>query len=172
LIEAYDGILPDIHPEAWAHRGAYLIGDVTLARGASAWPTTVLRGDMGPIRIGEDSNIQDGTICHDTTRWSETWVGARCTVGHRVILHGCRISDDVLVGMGAILMDNVEIGSNCLIAAGTLLSPGKVIPEGSVVMGSPGRIVREVGPREMKMIADGWKSYAAKVAKWLSQAQQ
>jgi len=172
MIEAYDGILPRIHPEAWAHQGAYLIGDVVLERGASAWPTTVLRGDMGPIRIGEDTNIQDGTICHDTTGWSETWVGARCTVGHRVILHGCRIDDDVLVGMGAIVMDNVEIGANCLIAAGALLTPGKVIPPGSVVIGSPGKIVREVGAREADMIANGWKSYAAKVAKWLSQAQQ
>ena len=171
MIEAFDGISPEIHPEAWAHAGAHLIGDVHLARGASAWPTTVLRGDMGPIRIGEDTNIQDGTICHNTTGWSETWVGARCTIGHRVILHGCRIGDDVLVGMGAILMDNVEIGSGSLIAAGTLLTPGKVIPPGSVVMGSPGKIVRQVGPREIDMIANGWTSYAAKVAKWLGQAQ-
>jgi len=171
MLQDYNGFSPSIHPEAWAHQGAYLIGDVSLARGASAWPTTVLRGDMGPIRIGEDTNIQDGTICHDTTDWSETWVGARCTVGHRVILHGCRIEDDVLIGMGAIVMDNVTIGSNSLIGAGTLLTPGKVIPPGSVVLGSPGKIVRQVGKREADMIANGWKSYAAKVAKWLAAGQ-
>ncbi len=172
MIQEYDGVWPTIHPGAWAHESAIIIGDVTVGRGSSVWPTTVLRGDMGLIHVGEDTNIQDGTICHDTTDVSETWMGDRCTIGHRVVLHGCRIEDDVLVGMGAIVMDNVMVGSGCLIAAGTLLTPGKVIPAGSVVMGSPGKIVRQVGPRELKMIAHGWKSYATKLAKWLEVGQR
>ena len=168
MIERYKDHVPVVHPEAWVHETAVLIGQVELAAGASVWPTAVLRGDMGRVVIGENTNIQDGTVCHDTTDISETFVGARCTVGHRVILHGCIVEDDVLVGMGSILMDNVRVGEGSLIGAGTLLTPGKVIPPGSVVMGWPGRVVRPVGEMERKMIAGGWRSYAAKLAAWKS----
>lgn len=168
MIQRYEDHVPVVDPTAWVHESAVLIGQVELAARVSIWPTAVLRGDMGLVRIGEDTNIQDGTICHDTTDISETLVGARCTVGHRVVLHGCVIEDDVLVGMGSIVMDNVRVGSGSLIAAGTLLPPGKVIPPGSLVMGSPGRVVRPVGPRERAMVENGWRSYARKLSAWQS----
>ncbi|MEN0061649.1 MAG: gamma carbonic anhydrase family protein [Myxococcota bacterium] len=144
-----------------------LIGDVHLASGASVWPTAVLRGDMGPVRIGPDSNVQDGTICHDTTNLSETIVGARVTIGHRVVLHGCRIEDDCLIGMGAIVMDNVVVGRGSFVAAGTLIPPGRNVPPGSFVRGFPGKVVRPVGERETAMIEAGWRSYQKKLASWL-----
>lgn len=166
MIESFDGHTPEIHETAWVHPGAYLIGEVIVGPRVTIWPTVVLRGDMGVVAIGADSNIQDGTICHDTDDLSETRVGERVTVGHRVVLHGCQIEDDCLIGMGAVVMDNVVVGAGSLIGAGTLLPPGKVIPPGSLVMGSPGRVIRPVGEKERKMIAHGWKSYAKKLAIW------
>ncbi|MEO0603804.1 MAG: gamma carbonic anhydrase family protein [Myxococcota bacterium] len=168
MIQAFEGHTPRLDPGSWAHESAVLIGDVHLAAGASVWPTSVLRGDMGPIRVGRNSNIQDGTICHDTTDLSETIVGDRVTVGHRVVLHGCRIEDACLIGMGAIVMDNVVVGKGSFVAAGALVPPGRIIPPGSFVVGLPARVVRPVGPAEVEMIDHGWRSYARKLAKWLA----
>lgn len=168
MLEEFAGQRPRLAPGAWAHASAVLIGDVTVEEGASIWPVSVLRGDMGPIRIGRDSNLQDGVICHDTTDRSETVVGERVTVGHRALLHGCRIGDDCLVGMGSIVMDNVVLGEQCFVAAGTLLPPGKVIPARSFVMGSPGRVVRQVGERELEQIAFSWKHYRERMREWLA----
>ena len=167
MLQAYDGRSPRLHPGSWAHESAVLIGDVWLDEGASVWPCAVLRGDMGAIRIGRSSNLQDGVICHDTTDLSETIVGARVTVGHRAVLHGCRIGDDCLVGMGAILMDNVIVGAGCFVAAGALVPPGREIPPGSFVLGSPARVVRQVGERERRQIDFSWRSYAGKLEHWL-----
>jgi len=167
MLQAYGELRPQLAEGAWAHDGAWLIGDVRLARGASVWPTAVLRGDMGPIVIGEDSNIQDGTVCHDTTDWSETLVGDRVTVGHRVILHGCVVESDCLIGMGAIVMDNARIGAGSLVAAGSLVPPGKEFPPGSLIMGSPARVVRPVRPKDTEQIQFAWKSYRDKVRAWL-----
>lgn len=166
VVESFDGMDPNIDPLAWVHPSAVVIGDVALGPRASIWPAAVLRGDMGPIRIGPDSNVQDGTICHDTTDHSTTMVGSRVTVGHRAILHGCTIGDDCLIGMGAILLDNVVVGRGSFVAAGSLVTPGRVIPEGSFVLGSPARVVRPVGPRESEQIAFSWRHYATVAQKW------
>jgi len=171
MIQSFEGHTPRLDPGSWAHETAVLIGDVHLATGASVWPTAVLRGDMGLVSIGRDSNIQDGTVCHDTTEISETVVGERVTVGHRVVLHGCRIEDECLIGMGAIVMDNVVVGRGSLVAGGALIPPGRVIPPGSFVVGFPGRVVRPVGPREVEMIEQGWRSYTSKLESWLSGAR-
>ena len=168
MMEPFGGFAPRLAADAWAHDSAVLIGDVIVGARSSVWPTAVLRGDMGPIRVGEDSNIQDGTICHDTTDRSETWVGDRVTVGHRAILHGCRIGDDCLIGMGAIVMDNVTIGAGSFVAAGTLLPPNKVVAPGSFVMGSPGRTLRPVGDRELQAIAYSWAHYRDRARAWLA----
>jgi carbonic anhydrase/acetyltransferase-like protein (isoleucine patch superfamily) len=164
MIEGFDGRTPVIDPGAWVHPSAVVIGEVVLHRGVSVWPTAVLRGDMGLIELGEDTNLQDGAICHDTTDRSITRVGRRVTIGHRAILHGCIVGDDCLIGMGAIVMDNVEVGDGSLVAAGTLLPPGKKIPPGSFVRGSPGRVERPVNDRDREMIDFGWKSYREKLA--------
>ena len=166
MLQAFDGMRPRLHETAWVHESAWLIGDVALGEEASVWPTCVLRGDMGPIVVGRQSNIQDGTVCHDTTALSKTVVGARVTVGHRAVLHGCVIEDFCLIGMGAIVMDNVVVGTGSLIGAGAVVPPGRVIPPGSLVLGSPAKVIRPVGDRERQMIDEGWQSYVTKVRRW------
>jgi carbonic anhydrase/acetyltransferase-like protein (isoleucine patch superfamily) len=150
--ETYKGMHPQVDADAFVHESAQLTGDVHLARGVSIWHGCVLRGDQGSIRIGEESNIQDLSVIHCTGGLSEVRIGCRVTVGHRTILHGCIIDDDCLVGMGAILMDNCHIEPWCIIGAGALIPAGRRIPSGSLVLGSPGRVVREIRPEER----DSW----------------
>jgi len=166
MIESWDGREPRVDPLAWVHGSAVLIGDVEVGPHASVWPGSVLRGDMGLIRVGAWSNLQDGVICHDTADLSRTLVGERCTVGHRAILHGCIIEDECLIGMGSIIMDNAVIGRGSLIGAGALISPGKVIPPRSLVMGMPGRVVRGLTDAEVEGMQGAWKTYADKAARW------
>jgi len=159
MIQTFSEYRPFIHPEAFVHENAVVIGQVEIGAHTSIWPGVVMRGDMGHIRIGESTSIQDGTICHVTENFSETIVGNKVTVGHRVILHGCIVEDECLIGMGAILLDNCIIGKGSLIAAGSLITVGMKIPPNSMVMGSPGKIVRQVGDKEKTMIEGGWQTY-------------
>jgi carbonic anhydrase/acetyltransferase-like protein (isoleucine patch superfamily) len=153
--ETYKGQTPDIDESAWVHDNAVLIGDVTIKAKANVWPGCVLRGDQGSIVVGAETSIQDGTIAHCTGGMSTTVVGDRCTVGHRVVLHGCIVEDDCLIGMGAILLDNCEIGTGSIIGAGALIPVGKKIPPRSKVMGIPGKIVGEVSDWEYQMMIGG-----------------
>ena len=153
--ETYKGMSPSIDASAWVHDSAVLIGDVEIGAKANVWPGCVLRGDQGKISIGPETSIQDGSIAHCTGGMSETIIGARCTVGHRVVLHGCVVQDDCLIGMGAILLDNCEIGSGSIIGAGALVPVGKKIPPRSKVMGIPGKIVGEVSDWEYQMMIGG-----------------
>jgi carbonic anhydrase/acetyltransferase-like protein (isoleucine patch superfamily) len=145
--------------------GAQLIGDVRLGAHSSIWCNAVLRADDERIEVGEGSNVQDGTIIH-CDHDQPTLIGRNVTVGHRVLLHGCEIADESLIGNGAIVLDGARIGRHCLVGAGTLVTPGKVIPDGSVVMGSPGRIIRGVGEKELKMIAHGAESYKKRALRY------
>jgi len=145
--------------------GAQLIGDVRLGEGASVWFNAVLRADDERIEIGAGSNVQDGTIVHCDVDLP-TLVGRDVTIGHRVLLHGCVIADECLIGNGAMLLDGVRIGRHCLIGAGALVTPGKHIPEGSVVMGAPGRVVRPVAARELAMIEHGARSYQERIRRY------
>ena len=155
MMESYKGVSPTVDEEAWVHENAVLIGDVQVGPRANVWPGCVLRGDQGAIVIGEETSIQDGTVAHCTGGMSTTVVGARCTVGHRVILHGCIVEDDCLIGMGAILLDNCEIGKGSIIGAGAVIPVGKKIPPGSKVMGVPGKVVGEVSEWEASMMIGG-----------------
>lgn len=166
MVQEFDGLRPRVHETAWVHEGAWVIGDVVLDEEVSIWPGAVLRGDMGRIHIGAQSNIQDGAVCHDTTDLSETLVGKRVTVGHRAILHGCIIEDFCLIGMGAIVMDNVRVGTGSIIGAGAVIPPGREIPPGSLVLGAPGKVVRQLQDKDIRMIEEGWRSYVAKLASW------
>lgn len=159
MIHDLDGHSPQIHPDAFVHPDATIIGQAIVGARASIWPTTVLRADMGKIQIGEDTSVQDGTIIHLTEGWSETVVGDRVTVGHRVILHGCQVGDDCLIGMGSILLDNVKVGAGSLVAAGSLVPVGMEIPPGSFVRGSPAVVVGPVKEHHTAMIAGGWRTY-------------
>lgn len=159
MIESYRQMHPKVDPKAWVHPDATVIGEVELAAGSSVWPRVVLRGDQGRIVIGEDSNVQDGAIAHDTGGLSETLIGPRTTVGHGAILHGCRVEGNSIIGMGSILLDNCVIGENCIIGAGSLIPPGKVIPPNSLVMGSPGKVVRSIEEKDLAWILHSWQIY-------------
>ena len=156
---SYGALTPRIHPTAYVHPAAELLGEVELAEQVSIWPTCVLRGDCGAITIGARTNLQDGTIAHATGGVSETVVGVECTIGHRVTLHGCRIADHCLVGMSSTLLDNVVLGEWCFVAAGSLIPPGKVFEPRSFIMGSPAKRVREVNEKELEAVARAWQVY-------------
>lgn len=157
--EAFEGLSPIVHPTAFVHGSAQLLGDVQLDEDVSVWPTAVLRGDCGAIRVGARSNIQDGSILHATTDFSETHVGVECTIGHRVVLHGCIIGNRCLVGMGSVLLDGVELGEECFVAAGSVVTPGKKFEARSFLVGSPAKRLRAVTERDLAAIENGWKSY-------------
>lgn len=149
---------PGIHPSAFIARGAAVMGDVTIGQDASVWYGAVLRGDMAPIVIGPETNLQDGTIVHVDDD-APCIVGRRVGVGHRVILHGCTVEDECLIGMGSVLLNGVRIGTGSVVAAGAVIPEGMQVPPRSLVMGVPGRIVRPVDPALAARIAETWAHY-------------
>ena len=150
--------MPKIHPTAFVAPTAAIMGDVTVGEDASIWYHTVLRGDMAPIVIGSQSNIQDGTIVHVDAGVPCT-VGERVAVGHRVILHGCIVGDDCLIAMGSVLLNGVTIGSGSVVAAGAVVPEGMQVPPRSLVMGVPGRIVRSVDSGLAHRMKATWTHY-------------
>jgi gamma-carbonic anhydrase len=158
---------PCVHPTAYIAEGAVVLGAVTLGEQASVWFGCVLRGDINRIAIGEQSNIQDGTIVHVSDDFPAI-VGARVSVGHRAIIHACEIGDETLVGMGAIVMDGARIGPRCVIGAGALVTKGTVVPEGSLVMGSPARVVRALSLEERRGNAGLARKYVEVSARYRS----
>lgn len=150
--------MPSVDPSAFIAPTAVVMGDVTLGARASVWYASVLRGDMAPITIGADTNIQDGTIIH-VDEGVPCTIGERVGVGHRVILHGCTVEDDSLIGMGSILLNHVRIGRGSVVAAGAVVPEGVDVPPGSLVMGVPGRIVRAVDAALSARIDATWRHY-------------
>jgi carbonic anhydrase/acetyltransferase-like protein (isoleucine patch superfamily) len=140
---------PDIAPDAFVAPGAAVIGGVKIGPRASIWYHCAIRGDINKIEIGADSNIQDGTVIHVADDHPAI-IGERVSVGHRAIIHACEIGDETLVGMGAIVMDGAVIGARCVVAAGSLVTKNTRVPEGSLVMGSPAKVVRCLTPEEQK----------------------
>lgn len=160
MLRSFAGIAPRVHPTAFVHDSAELIGRVVVGPGASIWPGCVLRGDIDRIVIGARANVQDLTVIH-TRQGHPTVVGAGVTVGHRVILHGCRIGARALIGMGAILME-ARIGARALIGAGALIPAGMKVPPGVLVLGSPGRVARKLRPEELRMLVASERDYVAR----------
>lgn len=151
--------------EYWIAPTAAVMGNVILKKNASVWWGATLRGDNDPIVVGEGSNIQDGSVCHTDTG-SPLIIGDNVTVGHLVMLHGCTIGDNSLIGIGSIVLNGAKIGRNCLIGANCLITEGKEIPDNSLVMGAPGKVVRELSPEQAATMALGaahyvenWKRY-------------
>ncbi len=159
MLEPYGELHPVLSPTAWVHRSAVVSGDVVLGDHVGIWPTAVLRGDQGAIRVGARSNIQDGCVVHNTGDLSTTHVGEQVTVGHRAVLHGCQIGSNVLVGMGAIILDNAQIGDWSMIGAGALVTARTIIPPGSLVLGSPARVIKPLSDEQREWITHSWNVY-------------
>jgi len=159
MILPYKGIYPEIDESVFICEGSQIIGDVKLEKDVSVWFNTVVRGDVNYIRIGERTNIQDGSILHVTYKKYPLIIGSDVTIGHGVILHGCTIIDYVLIGMGAILLDNCVINSNSFIAAGTLIKQNFEVPEGTLVAGVPGKVIRNLSEEEIGKIRQSARNY-------------
>ena len=159
MLLPYKGRLPVLGENVYIEDSARIIGDVEIGRDSSIWFNAVVRGDVHYIRIGERTNVQDNSTLHVTKDTYPLIIGSDVTVGHNVILHGCTVKDRCLIGMGAIILDNAEIGEDCIIGAGTLVKEGTVVPPGSLVVGVPGRIAREVKPAEKERILKSAGNY-------------
>jgi len=143
---------PDVHKSCFVAPSADLIGDLSLGENTSVWFQTVLRADVMPIKIGKNSNVQDGSIIHGSLNKASTTVGDGVTIGHKVVLHGCTIEDDCLIGMGAIVMDNAVIPKNCIVGAGALVTENSKFDEGMLILGSPAKQVRPLKDKESAWI--------------------
>lgn len=164
-----DGSAPEVpeNGQYWVAESATVLGKVILEENASVWFGSVLRGDNDPILVGRNSNVQDGSVLH-TDLGCPLTIGEDVTIGHMVMLHGCTIGDNTLIGIGSTILNRAQIGKNCIIGAHSLIPEGKVIPDNSLVMGAPGKVVRELGPDQAAMIkgsADvyvaNWKRFAS-----------
>lgn len=154
-----DDITPEVAESAWIADSAEVIGRVALEADVSVWFHAVIRGDNEPIRIGRGTNIQDGSVLHSDHHQPLT-IGQNVTVGHQVILHGCTIGDETLIGMGAIVLNGAKIGKNCLVGAGALVTEGKEFPDGSMIVGSPAKAVRELTPEQIAGLRRSAPNYA------------
>lgn len=142
-VYSLDGIAPEIAPSAWVADSAQVMGRVTLEDNASVWFGTVVRGDTDAIRIGADSNIQDACVLH-ADHGKPLTIGAKVTVGHQAMLHGCTVGDGSLIGIGAVVLNGAVIGKGCIVGAGALVTEGKVFEDGSMILGSPAKVVRQL----------------------------
>ncbi len=149
MIREYKGIRPQIHDSAFVADTAQVIGKVYLSKNVSIWDNTVLRGDICEIRVGENSNIQELSSVHNSEGLPVV-LGKNVTVGHRAILHSCTVGDNSLIGMGAILLDGVQIGNNCIVGAGAVVTPNTVIPDNSLVLGMPAKVVKPLSPQQIE----------------------
>lgn len=156
---------PQLDPQSWIAPNATVIGNVYLARNASIWWNATVRGDNDPIRIGENSNIQDNSVLH-TDEGVPLTIGREVTIGHLVMLHGCTIGDGSLIGIGSVLLNHAVIGQGCIVGANTLIPEGKVFPDHSLIVGSPGKVVRQLSADEVARLrhsaahyVDNWQRY-------------
>lgn len=159
-----NGISPDIAPDCYVADNATIVGDVVIGSGGSVWFNTVIRGDVNKIRIGKDVNIQDGAVIHCTYQKTETHIGDRVSIGHNAIVHGCTIRPEVLIGMGAIVMDNAVIESHVLVAAGAVVLENSHLESGFIYGGVPAKKIKALDPEQFQFsitrTADNYKMYA------------
>ncbi|MEO8484548.1 MAG: gamma carbonic anhydrase family protein [Acidobacteriota bacterium] len=152
MIRPYRGRLPVVHPSAFIDPSAQVIGDVEIGEESSIWMNVVIRGDVNAIRVGNRSNVQDGTILHAMKNQYDTRVGHDVTIGHAAVIHGCQIHDRVLVGIGAIILNGAVVGEDSIVAAGALVTERFVVPPRSLVMGSPARVKRPLTDEEVQSV--------------------
>src|SRR5690348_2465877 len=168
---AIGDVSPQLGEGAWAAPSADLIGDVRLGARASVWFGAVLRGDNTPLIIGEESNFQDGAIGHSDPGFPLT-VGARVTVGHQAILHGCTVADDCLIGMGARILNGAVIEGGCIVGAGALITESKQFQPGSLIVGAPARVVRQVSEEERRLLRASAAHYAEKAQRYAAELKK
>jgi carbonic anhydrase/acetyltransferase-like protein (isoleucine patch superfamily) len=171
MIRPFRGVHPQIHPTAYVEPSAQVIGDVHLGAEASIWCNCTVRGDMYYIRIGDRSNVQDNSVIHTRTGAHPTILEEEVTVGHSVTLHGCYVERGSLIGIGSILLDDVRIGTMSLVAAGSLVSPGTIIPPRSLVMGFPAKVKRPLTDEEVAGLELFWKNYVEYTHKYREEMQ-
>ena len=171
MIRPFRGVHPQIHPTAYVEPSAQVIGDVHLGEEASIWCNCTVRGDMYYIRIGDRSNVQDNSVIHTRTGAHPTILDEEVTVGHSVTLHGCYVERGSLIGIGSILLDDVRIGTMSLVAAGSLVSPGTIIPPRSLVMGFPAKVKRPLTDEEVAGLELFWKNYVEYTHKYREEMQ-
>ena len=160
MLRPFRGVVPTVAPSAFVDQSAQVIGDVHIGPESSVWMNVVIRGDVNHIRIGNRTNIQDGTVVHVMRDPPHpTVVGDDVTVGHGAVLHGCTVANRCLIGMGAILLNGSSVGEDCIVAAGTLLPEGMAVPGRSLVMGSPGRVRRALTDDEIAFILQSAQNY-------------
>lgn len=157
-VYALDDVTPQIAESAWVADSAQVMGEVSVGADASIWFGTVVRGDTATISIGEGSNVQDASVLHADLGMPLV-IGRHVTVGHQVMLHGCTIGDESLIGIGAIVLNGAKIGKNCLVGAGALVTEGKEFPDGSMIIGSPARVVKQLTPEQMQGLRQSAQHY-------------
>lgn len=162
---------PQLADSVWLADSAHIIGDVRLAADVSIWFNAVLRGDNEPIVLGDGSNVQDGCVLH-TDPGAPLTVGKWVTVGHKAILHGCTVGDESLVGMGAVVLNHAVIGRYCLVGAGALVTEGKTFPDGSLIVGSPARVVRQLAPEQMAALRHSAQKYIENARRYRAQLRR
>jgi gamma-carbonic anhydrase len=159
MIRPFRGVYPKIAASCYIDPSAQVIGDVEIGERSSVWPNVTIRGDVNQIRIGEESNVQDNSVIHVEHDIYPTIIGNRVTVGHSVTLHGCVIEDDCLIGIGAIVLNGARVGKGTVIAAGALVPERMQIPPGSMVMGMPAKVKRELRPEEIERFRENAQNY-------------
>ena len=157
-IYALDGLTPQVADTAWVADNAQVMGEVTLEADSSVWFGVTVRGDTDAIHIGEGSNVQDGSVLHADHGMPLT-IGRHVTVGHQVMLHGCTIGDESLIGIGAVVLNGAKIGKHCLVGAGALVTEGKEFPDGSMILGSPARVVKTLSPEQIEGLRQSAQHY-------------
>ncbi|MGL5347840.1 MAG: gamma carbonic anhydrase family protein [Peptostreptococcaceae bacterium] len=158
MIKGYQGIEPTIDETVFVAESADIIGKVTIGKNSNIWYNTVLRADVNTITIGENTNIQDGSVVHIADKFP-TVIGDNVTVGHKALVHGCKVGNNTLIGMGAIVLDGAEIGDYTLLGAGSLVPPGKKIPSGVLALGSPAKVIRELTEEEKQNLVESALKY-------------
>lgn len=159
MLRPYRGRLPVVHPTAYVDASAQVIGDVDIGADSSVWMNAVVRGDVNTIRIGDRSNIQDGTVVHVMHETHPTRIGDDVTIGHAAVVHGCTIGNRVLIGMGATILNGAVVGEDSIVAAGSLVTEGAVIPPRSLVMGSPAKVRRTLSDDDVASILEYAANY-------------
>ncbi len=161
VLTEFMGKKPRIHKTAYVSETANIIGDVVVGENSSVWNGTVMRGDMHFIRVGKNSSVQDNCILHGTENLYSTTVGDNVSIGHGAIVHGCKVGDNCIIGMGSVILEGAEIGDWCIIGAGAVVPEGTKIPGGSIVMGVPAKVVRQVTDAHKERITKNWQAYVA-----------